>query len=190
MGAKGIIKKPFFRSSIRSKRCLVIADAFIEGTTKEKLSKPFAVYLINKQRPFAFAGVYDEWVDQETGEILKSFAVITCPPNKLMEKIPHHRMPVILNPADYTTYLDNTAPLDEITRLLQPFDHKQMNAYPISDQIKSPRNKNRELLDPIGQPLQKEVRYVQEQKTVLMGMGMSPSRYKKLQEEGKIEEED
>ena len=190
MGAKGIIKKPFFRSSIRSKRCLVIADAFIEGTTKEKLSKPFAVYLINKQRPFAFAGVYDEWVDQETGEILKSFAVITCPPNKLMEKIPHHRMPVILNPADYTTYLDNTAPLDEITRLLQPFDHKQMNAYPISDQIKSPRNKNRELLDPIGQPLQKEVRYVQEQKTVLMGMGMSPSRYKKLQEEGKIEKED
>lgn len=186
-GAKGIIKKPFFRSSIRSKRCLVIADAFIEGTTKEKLSKPFAVYLINKQRPFAFAGIYDEWVDKETGEILHSFAVITCPPNKLMQKIPHHRMPVILNPSDYDTYLSSDAPLESITSLLGPYDYKQMNAYPISDRIKNPRNKDQSLIEPIGQPLQKEYAYRQEQKNILMGMGMSPSRYRKLEEEGKLD---
>lgn len=186
-GAKGIIKKPFFRSSIRSKRCLVIADAFIEGTTKEKLSKPYAVYLINKQRPFAFAGVYDEWVDKDTGEILQNFAIITCPPNKLMQMIPHHRMPVILDPADYSTYLNAEAPLDAITSLLKPYDHRQMNAYPISDRIKSARNKDKELLDPLGEPLQKEYSYKQEQKSILMGMGMSPSRYRRLKEEGKLD---
>lgn len=184
-GAKGIISKPFFRSSIRKKRCLVIADAFIEGTTKEKLSKPHLVYLINKQRPFAMAGVYDDWVDQETGEIFRSFAIITCPPNKLMQQIPHHRMPVILNDSDYGTYLDQEAPLAEITNLLNPYDHKLMNAYPISDRIKSPKNKDADLIKPTGERLQKEYFIKQIQKTELQGMGMSPSRRRKLQEEGK-----
>src|SRR5271166_6457102 len=54
MGAKGIIGKPAFRKPIRSQRCLVIASAFIEGTTTEGLNKPYLVYL--KKRPFAFAG--------------------------------------------------------------------------------------------------------------------------------------
>jgi putative SOS response-associated peptidase YedK len=189
-GAKGIIKKPFFRSSIRSKRCLVIADAFIEGTTREKLNNPFAVYLINKQRPFAFAGIYDEWVDQETGEILNSFAIITTAPNKLMQMIPHHRMPVILNPSDYGNYLSEDAPLESITSMLYPYDHKQMNAYPIENSIKNPRSNGSSLIEPIGAPLQKEYYYRQEQKTILLGMGMSPSRYRKLEEEGKLEESD
>ena len=35
-GAKGIINKPFFRTSIRNKRCWVIADAFIEGPKKRE----------------------------------------------------------------------------------------------------------------------------------------------------------
>ena len=38
-GAKGIITKPSFRKPIRSQRCLVIADAFYEGSKKEKFGK-------------------------------------------------------------------------------------------------------------------------------------------------------
>lgn len=40
-GGFGILQKPFYKSSIRHKRCLVIADAFIEGPKREKLKKPF-----------------------------------------------------------------------------------------------------------------------------------------------------
>ncbi len=39
-GSLGIVNKPAFRLSIRKKRCRIIADAFIEGPKKEKLSKP------------------------------------------------------------------------------------------------------------------------------------------------------
>ena len=186
-GAKGIIRKPFYKQSIRNKRCLVPADAFIEGTTKEKLSEPYLVHMINKRRPFAFAGLYDQWVDQNTGEILNSFAIITCPPNKLMGLIPHHRMPVILDEKDYGIYLDRNADLQEITSLLKSYDHKLMNAYPISNAIKNPRNKGKELIDPVGELLQKEVYPHQEQKLILQGMGMTPSRRRKLEEEGKLE---
>jgi putative SOS response-associated peptidase YedK len=186
-GAKGIIRKPFFKQSIRSKRCLVPADAFVEGTTKDKLSDPFLVHMINKRRPFAFAGVYDQWVDQNSGEIMDSFAIITCPPNKLMGLIPHHRMPVILEAKDYGVYLDKHANLQEITELLQPYDHKMMNAYPISTDIKNPRNKGAELIKPIGDLLQQEYTIGQEQKVQLQGMGMSPSRRRKLDDEGELE---
>ena len=35
-GAMGILQKPMFRQSIRTRRCLVIADAFIEGPQTRK----------------------------------------------------------------------------------------------------------------------------------------------------------
>ena len=38
------------------KRCIVLADCFYEGPEKEKLSKPFVVYLQDAERPFGFAG--------------------------------------------------------------------------------------------------------------------------------------
>jgi putative SOS response-associated peptidase YedK len=155
-GSKGIIKKPFFRKSIRSKRCLVIADAFIEGTTKEKLKKPFLVYMRNKERPFAFGGVYDEWVNSETGEILKSFAIITCPPNSLMQKIPHHRMPVIIPLKFYKHYLNPNADLSEITALLEPYTAQKMNAYPIDASISKIKTNEAAALKPLGAPLLRE----------------------------------
>lgn len=43
-GRMGISDKPSFRKPMRSKLCLVIADAFIEGSTKEKLNKPYVIY--------------------------------------------------------------------------------------------------------------------------------------------------
>lgn len=55
-GGKGIISKPAFRKSIRSQRCLVIADAFIGGTITDSLDKPHLIYLENRKH-FAFAGV-------------------------------------------------------------------------------------------------------------------------------------
>ena len=152
-GAKGILKKPFFRNAIRSKRCLVIADAFIEGTTKEKLQKPYLVYMRDKKRPFAFAGVYDEWGNPETGEVLPTFAIITCPPNSLMQKIPHHRMPVIIPPAYYKKYLSTATELSEITALLEPYPAREMNAYPINSAISKTSTNEAESLKPIAEPL-------------------------------------
>ena len=52
-GAKGIIQKPSFRKAIRNQRCLVLADAFIEGPEDKKLSEPYLVYLRKQERPFA-----------------------------------------------------------------------------------------------------------------------------------------
>ena len=156
-GAMGIIMKPAFRNPIRSKRCLIPASAFIEGTTIEGLGKPFLVHLDN--RPFAFAGIWDSWTDPETNEVIQSFAIITTTANQLLQKIPHHRMPVILSPDYYHTWLKSDAPLSDITRLLLHYPSDKMNAYPISSDIKSPKNNSKELLVQLGPKLNPEREY-------------------------------
>jgi putative SOS response-associated peptidase YedK len=180
-GAAGIITKPAFRKAIRSQRCLVVADAFIEGSTQEKLDKPYVVHLGKQNRPFAFAGIWDEWADRESGEIIQSFAIITTTPNELLQKIPHHRSPVVLNQSSESIWLNPDSSLSEITALLRPFYFKDMNAYPISREIKNPRNNYKELLAPIGDPLIQSKSLKIDQKIVLEGMGFSRGRQNKLE---------
>lgn len=89
-GAKDIIIKPAFRKPIRSNRCLILADAFIEGTSLEKLSKPFLIFMKDKIGAFAFAGIYDDWLNTKNGEYIRSFAIITSVANNLTRIIHKH----------------------------------------------------------------------------------------------------
>ncbi|NCF53259.1 MAG: SOS response-associated peptidase [Bacteroidetes bacterium] len=178
-GAKGITVKPAFRQSIRSKRCLVLADGFIEGPQKERLSKPYIIYK-RDGAPFAFAGLYDTWVNPDTGEMVDSFAIITTVSNKITAAIDHHRSPVILNEEDESIWLDPTTPLAEVTDLLYPYPAEELNAYPISAAIKNPRSNGPELLKPVGQRLVTEYDYEIHTHLGLQGMGMTQARQRKL----------
>ena len=172
-GARGIINKPSFRKAIRSQRCLVPADAFIEGTTNERLEKPFVVYLKNKERPFSFAGIWDRWTDPESGEIIQSFAIITSVANELLQKLPHHRSPVILPRRAEKAWLSNEVPLSDVTSLLAPYPADMMNADPVDKAIKNPGNDGPELIKPAGQRIEKEYDYRKSSGLNLQGMGMN-----------------
>lgn len=93
-GSKAIFLKTAFNKPIQSQRCLVIADAYYEWSDQ---NKPYLVYLQNKTRPFAFAGLYDQWKNPASGEIDYSFAIITPTTNPLLQSIGVRRMPVILS---------------------------------------------------------------------------------------------
>lgn len=186
-GSMGIIQKPMFRKAIRSQRCLVPADAFIEGPKKERLNKPYLVHLRNEQRPFAFAGIWDNWVNTETGEIIHSFAIITTVANELLNKIKHHRSPVILSQEDEETWLDSTSDLAQVTSLLKPYPAYEMNAYPISNAIKNPQADGIELLAPVGERIIQEFDHIVFEDIKLEGMGMTQGRSRKnSQEQGRL----
>jgi len=170
-GSKGIITKPSFRKAIRSQRCLVIADAFIEGTVKEKLSKPFVVYLKNNDRPFAFAGIWDSWVNKESGEIVKSFSIITSVANELLQKLPHHRSPVVIPRKYENKWLNNDIPLSDVTKMLKPYPAELMNAYPVDPAIKNPKAQGPELIKPVGQRIVPEYETKTSDDLKLQGMG-------------------
>jgi len=154
-----VFEKPTFRESILRRRCLVPADGFIEwkevpdplagaddplgglfDTESQTLpsepkrrgsrpkKQPFHIHL-KDGRPFAFAGLYDRWSGPE-GQPIETFTILTCPPNELMADI-HNRMPVILHPEDYATWLDrdNQNPA-VIMPLMVPFEADAMEAVP------------------------------------------------------------
>jgi putative SOS response-associated peptidase YedK len=171
-GAKGIINKPAFRMPIRSQRCLVLADAFIEGTTAEKLNKPFLIYL-KERKPFAFAGIWDRWTDRQSGEIIHSFAIITTVANDLLARLPHHRSPVILEKGMEEKWL-HAEHLNDITWMMKPYPAELMNGFPIKNGIKNPHAAGRELIEPAGERLVAEEEVKGSTFLELHGMG----RYK------------
>ncbi len=170
-GAKGIITKPVFRKPIRSQRCLIPADAFIEGPEKEKLNRPYVVYLRDKIRPFAFAGIWDCWKNPLTDELIYSFAIITTVANEVMQKIQHHRSPVILHRSDEKKWLSDSLPLSEVTRLLNPYPGELMNAYPIAPTIKNPRADDPGLIHPAGERIMIETLIRSSKEVRITGMG-------------------
>lgn len=181
-GARGIIQKPAFRKAIRSQRCLVIADAFVEGSTKHKLREPHLVYKSSSKRPFAMAGIWDTWIHPESQELIVGFAIITTASTPLLQKIPHHRSPKILSTHEEQAWLNNDMSLNEVTEMLYPPDDSEFNAYPISETIKSPRNKNPECLRPKGKLLRQQFDYVFTQDLDLQGMGETSARRRRANE--------
>lgn len=166
-GAKGIITKSSFRSAIRSQRCLVVCTGFYEGPEKEKLSKPYLFYMTDpEQRIFALAGIWNNWIEPATGEVIKTFAIITTVTNKYTKAVGHHRSPVILQERNWSQWLNPQSPLADATSVLEPYNGDGLNVYPVSAAMKSPRAVGPQLIEPVGPPLfaEKELRIKYERK--------------------------
>lgn len=155
-GANSIFLKAAFKKPIQSQRCLVIADAYYEWSI---LKKPYLVFLQNKERPFAFAGVYDRWKNPETGQVITSFAIITTTANELLQSIGVKRMPVILTKSNEKDWIKSTRHLSKVLGMLNQFPSEQMNAYPISDLVDNPEINDISILQPIGDKLQADFEY-------------------------------
>ncbi|HEY3369657.1 MAG TPA: SOS response-associated peptidase family protein [Prolixibacteraceae bacterium] len=93
-GSNSIFLKRAFIKPIQSQRYLIIVDAYYDWSGD---NKPYLVYLQNKDRPFAFAGIYDRWKNPESGVVTVSYSIITTSGNRLLQSIGIKRLPVILS---------------------------------------------------------------------------------------------
>jgi putative SOS response-associated peptidase YedK len=95
-----IHEKPSFRASV-SKRCLVLVDGFYEWQWLDSKGSKKQKYFIQMQdkEAFAFAGLWNEWLDNQTGELINTYTILTKEANTLMSEIHNtkKRMPVVLN---------------------------------------------------------------------------------------------
>lgn len=171
-GELGIKSKKAFGTAIRSKRCLVIANGYIEGPEKERLNKPYHISRKDGE-VFCFAGIWDTWVDNNTGEVTNSFSIITTVSNSITSVIGHHRSPVILDKKDEQKWLDEKLPLEDVLSLLKPWNGDEFKAEPISIIIKGKDNKGPEVIIPIdpNNPTEYEISVKKDLK--LQGMGQN-----------------
>lgn len=102
-------EKPSFKK-ITSNRCLVIASSFFEWHWLDDKGKQKQKYQIHNcdGESFAFAGLYDSWIDPTTKSEYKSFSIVTTQADQQMKYIHNHkgRMPVMLNLGDESAWLD------------------------------------------------------------------------------------
>ena len=102
-----IKEKPAYRNNY-NKRCLVIANGFYEWKWLDPSGKKKNKYLFSlpNEELYAYGGIYSEWVDKNTGEIVNTYSIVTTEANELVAEIHQKkRMPVILKPEDESNWL-------------------------------------------------------------------------------------
>jgi putative SOS response-associated peptidase YedK len=128
-----IFEKPAFRQAIKSKRCLIVADGFFEW--RHLGSKTFPYYIrLKTHEPFAFAGIWDNWIDPETRQSVRTFSLITTRANSLLEQVHNtqKRMPVILSLENEKLWVRKDLDQNTIRPMMAPYRSELMEAYPVS----------------------------------------------------------
>lgn len=142
LNARGetIFEKPSFRAAARTNRCLVYVDGFYEHHHCKGKTYPFYISGKNHE-PLALAGLWNEWVDEDSSELFHTFSIVTTQGNELMKNIHNNpklegpRMPVILQPEQEEHWLlplDSEDEINTIHELIQPYPEEWLQAYTVS----------------------------------------------------------
>ncbi len=136
-----------FRGALKSRRCLVPADAFYEWQALPSGKQPYAISR-RDGAPLAFAGIWESWQPPE-GETLRSFAILTTAANATMRQL-HERMPVILEAVDWPAWLGEAE--CDAAALMRPAAAAVLELWPVSKAVNNVRNNGAALLDRIDDP--------------------------------------
>lgn len=148
-----VAEKPAFRAAFKKRRCLVLANGFYEWqaqaadpATGSRASKTPMRFALPDDAPFAFAGLWENW-DAPDGSLLRTFTIITGPPNSLTEPV-HNRMPAILLPEHEAIWLDDEAEPAIWLDILRPYPPERMRVYPVSRRVNTVSNDDPALVLP------------------------------------------
>ncbi|MBT8079425.1 MAG: SOS response-associated peptidase [Gammaproteobacteria bacterium] len=138
--AETVAEKPSFRAAYKNRRCLILADGFYEWRKEGDGKTPYFISLASGE-PFAFAGLWENWTDKESGESLQTAAIITMAANEYMSGL-HQRMPVVLQPDFSSRWLAGDKELlDEVAA-----NSPEFRAWPVDRRVNNARNEGEDLI--------------------------------------------
>lgn len=140
-----VTEKASFRAAWhKRRRCLVPADGFYEWRRLET-GKQANFITLKTGQPFVFAGLWEGWKDPASGLWLRTFTILTCAANPLLQPL-HERMPVILRDEDMAAFLDAPDPQE----LLKPLPQEEMTLWPVAARVNDVRNDGPDLIVPLA----------------------------------------
>jgi putative SOS response-associated peptidase YedK len=146
--------KPAFRAAFARRRCLIPADGYFEwyapappagGAGRRPRKQPYFIHRTDGAG-LALAGLYEFWRPAEQEQWLATVTILTTDSLGPLAAI-HDRMPVVIDPAAYTRWLDPARPVDPGFDGLLAVD--LLAAHPVSTAVNSVRNNTPELVEPI-----------------------------------------
>jgi putative SOS response-associated peptidase YedK len=135
--------RPPFSDAFSRRRCLLPADGFYEwqAVAGAKRRQPHYIRLASGGL-FALAALWEP-----APEGWGTCAILTTEPNATVRPI-HDRMPVIIPPAGYATWLDPTRSRAELLPLLGPFDARALSAVAVGTAVNDARNESLDCIRP------------------------------------------
>jgi putative SOS response-associated peptidase YedK len=147
-------EKPAFRRAFASRRCLLPADGYYEWYGEKKGKKqPFFIHR-GDDGVLAMAGLYEIWRDPSKDEgdpdrLVWTCTVLTTSAEDNLGRI-HDRMPLLVEPAQYPTWLDpRVKDAEQLRSVLVPAAPGRLDAYPVSTAVNNVRNNGPDLVKPI-----------------------------------------
>lgn len=134
--AESVHEKPAYRGPFKYRRCLVPARGFFEWTQEGGKRRPHYIHPTDG-KPFAMAALWDEWSSPD-GSPLETCSILTTEARGPIAAL-HHRMPVILQPGQYPTWLD--ASIQHPTPLLELIagtPTPDMRIHPVDPRVNKP----------------------------------------------------
>ncbi|MFO0611122.1 MAG: SOS response-associated peptidase [Polyangiaceae bacterium] len=141
-----IASMPKFRDAFARRRCVVVADGFLEWRSVDGAKRPLW-FTPKRGGLLPMAGIYEKWSAPD-GSTLRTFSIVTTAANDFMRDV-HDRMPVLLTEAEMETWMggpyatdDGRAPAvtDEVRALLRPAPNDFLLMTPVSSRVNSVRN--------------------------------------------------
>jgi putative SOS response-associated peptidase YedK len=129
-----IAEKPFFRDAFWRTRCLIPVSGYYEWQDTPGGKQPHYFTARDGSPVLTIAGLWDEWIDVETRQPLKSCAMIITRANDFVGEV-HDRMPVLLQPNEFEPWLSGEAGRE----LLKPPANALLQRWPVSRRVNSSR---------------------------------------------------
>lgn len=157
---------PAFRDAFKRHRCLVVFDGFFEWKTMPDGKRvPHHIRRSNRA-PFAVAGLWDTWHPQnddhlaphehppDAPDVVQSCAVLTTHAAGAVRAI-HTRMPLILTPDQWDTWLEGTpedaAKLLSLDKAKRAETVRELVVVPVSTWVNNVKHEDARCIEPLSQ---------------------------------------
>ena len=137
---------PAFRDAFARRRCLVPVDSFYEWRREGSTRQPFRIVRADG-KPLVLAGLWASWRDPSSGELRRTFTIVTTTANRQLTDL-HDRMPVVVPREAWAQWLDpRTTDMGELHGLLVPAEGVALDVYPVVPLVNNVRNDGPELVE-------------------------------------------
>jgi putative SOS response-associated peptidase YedK len=130
--AETVETKAVFRDAFKRSRCLIPMSGYYEWQNTPGGKQPWFFTARDGSPILTAAGLWDEWKNRETGEPMRSCAMIITEPNGFAAQI-HDRMPAFLTEAQFAPWLSGEAGAG----ILKPAPNDHLQRWPVSKRVNS-----------------------------------------------------
>ena len=144
-----VFEKPTFKSAALRHRCLIPASGFFEWQKGGRQSQPYFIHRTD-EAPLAMAGI---WRQSRFGDsVVETCAILTMDAHPSIAGI-HHRMPVMLSPSVWESWIDpRCSDINSLRSALQVLSEDEIAAHPVGYAVNNPANDDKRLIERQDEP--------------------------------------